>query len=426
MDSLPQELITLIASFIERGDEHAPQSSPWYREPIVSKLPPYATISQKWQLAIECRTFKSIHLTSAELLERAQTLIGLRRGFLSTLIYDVVLPAYEDHRCAKFETAEEMDANNEAFTCAIQTLFDILKTWDSRCSFRLIISDIYSPMDRKHRPAEKEKEDDWNCQLGKRYDLWEHRYEHSLIRLLKHANHLPDLPIISSLKMRHYHRHLEPRAAALLAVKSQQANVIKIALFDNQSRYPNNDQSARYDFATIVSKLCRPSLHEFELKYYLEDPSNHYFSPSSILLSSEPSVDHLSIALHTLSLSQNLTSLCLEPVVISPSIYWPSGLANPPTWPNLRRYSIEFQMTTPDGQWYFVRDPCEPVDDDEQEDSPDPDDPPSTDSDSVILSDDSLAPDTYRGRRMAVGIGDYPIRYFRTLPDDAEIANYEA
>ncbi|KAL8836842.1 MAG: hypothetical protein Q9176_006075 [Flavoplaca citrina] len=428
MDDLPQELIALIACFLERRDEYPKEEFP-PPKPAASKLPPYATISRKWQLAIECRTFNAIHLKSTKLSHPAQTLTGHRRAFISALTFEVVLPEYDDHRCAKFETQEEMEANNQAFTNAMQALFDLLKTWEpdsthEQCrSVALAISAIYSPMDKGHRPAKKEEEDDWNWGIGKRADLWEHRYEYSLIRLLEHAN-LPSLAIISSLDIASGSRRLEPRSAALLATKLPQAHTLKFDLFDNQSKHPNNNQSARYDLATTVSKLCRPSLHDFQLTYYLDDPSNHYFSPPSILLPSEPSVDHLSLALHTLSLSQNLTSLCLDPVCISPSIYWPSGLANPPSWPNLRRHFIEFQMTTPDGRWYFVRDPSAPIDDDaDEDDSPDPDAPPSTDSDSDpdTNSEASKIPDTYRERREAVATGDYPVRMFRTLPDETLI-----
>ena len=81
-------------------------------------------------------------------------------------------------------------------------------------------------------------------------------------------------------------------------------------------------------------------------------------------------------------------------------------------------------MTTPDGRWYFVRDPSAPIDDDENEgDSPDRDAPPSTDSDSDpdTNSEASRIPDTYRERREAVANGDWPVRMFRTLPDETLI-----
>ena len=263
MDDLPQELIALIASFLERRDDYLWRNSFRLSPPPQNSHP--MQLSRKWQLAIEYRTFKAIHLRSNELSHRARTLTGHRRAFISALSFDVVLPEYDDHRCAKFETKEEMEANNQAFTNAMQPFFDLLKSWEpdstheqSR-SIALAISGIYSPMDKWHRPAQKAEEDDWNWGIGKRADLWEHRYEHSLVRLLEHAN-LPSLAIISSLDILSDSRRLEPQSAALLATKLPQAHTVKFDLFDDQSKHPNNNRSARYGMsAPLVPLLTIPS-----------------------------------------------------------------------------------------------------------------------------------------------------------------------
>ena len=80
-------------------------------------------------------------------------------------------------------------------------------------------------------------------------------------------------------------------------------------------------------------------------------------------------------------------------------------------------------MTTPDGAWYFIRDPAKLVDDDEvANDSDDPDDTgPEADTDSDTASSTSSRPDTFSMRREARAAGDYPIRSFRTLPADDHI-----
>ena len=186
IESLPQELVSLIASFLERKDDE--------------DFPPPEPAAAKF--AVECRTFASIGLKSTELSHRAQTLTGHRRVFISTLSFDVVLPEYSDHRCAKIETEKEMHANNETFTYAMQALFDLLKTWEPETyeqspSFALAISAISSPMDKGHRPAKKEEEDDLNWAIGKRADLREHRYQHSLIDCwtIRTCQALPSSPV---------------------------------------------------------------------------------------------------------------------------------------------------------------------------------------------------------------------------------------
>ncbi|KAL8719186.1 MAG: hypothetical protein Q9225_003787, partial [Loekoesia sp. 1 TL-2023] len=428
MYRLPQELVTHIASFVEREDDQSGVDL-WQRKKTASKLPPYATVSRKWQLAIESRTFRSIRLRSPELSYLAQILTGHRRAVLGTLAYQIVLPTYKDNRCAKFETNEEMERNSQAFTYAVHALFQFLKTLEvggrgkeSR-SLSLEISDIYSPMDGSHRGPEKYEEDREQYECGKRHDLWQHRYEHSILRLLEH----PKLPTVSFLSSFHLyffpHRCIEPKSAVSLAAKLSNIQSVTLHLSDNEKKHPHIRQQTRYGFATALPTLSDPSLRHFTLGFYHEDSTNQYFSPPSALLPSEPSIDHLSRALHTLSQSSSLTSLTLNPIVISPDLYWPANPSTPPAWPNIRHYHVEFDMTTPNGHWYFVRDPSKPIEDDEgANDSDVPDDAEDeNDTDSDTASSDSWRPDTFNEKQEARAIGDYPIRMFRTLPSDAYI-----
>ena len=76
-------------------------------------------------------------------------------------------------------------------------------------------------------------------------------------------------------------------------------------------------------------------------------------------------------------------------------------------------------MTAPAGNWYFIRDINRPIDEDEAANDSDDPEESAGDTDSEPLSDDSLRPDSYAPRREARATGDYPIRSFRTLPDDA-------
>lgn len=87
-------------------------------------------------------------------------------------------------------------------------------------------------------------------------------------------------------------------------------------------------------------------------------------------------------------------------------------------------------MTAPDGTWYFVRDPSKPEDEHEDvNDSDDPDEESVIDSDpefdfgsDSFFSTTSSCPDTFNERREARAAGDYPMRFFRTLPCDAYIS----
>ena len=127
MDRLPQELISHSATFIEREDDqsHVPLLLR-SREP--SKLPPYATVSRKWQYAIERRTFLETWLKSTELDYFSETMIARRRRSLAVLQYEIVLPTYGEAKCAKLETDDDKRLSNECFTDAIHALFRMMKS----------------------------------------------------------------------------------------------------------------------------------------------------------------------------------------------------------------------------------------------------------------------------------------------------------
>ncbi|KAL8916579.1 MAG: hypothetical protein Q9172_006244 [Xanthocarpia lactea] len=435
MDRLPQELITHVASYIEREDDQSHLGFLFHQK-MPSKLPPYATLSRRWQLAIESRTFRSLRLTNHELPYLAQVLVGHRRLFLSDLAYDIVLPTYDDKACAKFETKEDMERNNQVFTDAIHTLFQFLKAWEDAgatmesCHLSLHLSDVYAPMDGRHRGLEKYEQDKEQWYSNKRSDLWGHRYEHSILRLLEHPP-LPTLSILSSFQMSLYEdRIIEPKSAVRLANKLSGVRTVALHLSDNEKKYPDIRRQSRYGLATALPTLSSPSLRGFTLSFYQLDPPNNDFYPMSALLPSEPLVDHLSRAIYTLSQSFSLTSLKLQDIIISPELYWPSNSSASPAWPNLRHHDVEFHMATPDGNWYFVRDPSKPIDDDESADGEEgvDDDESAGDADgpddiqgepdSDASSSSSWRPDTFNERQEDRQVGNSPGRDFRSFPSD--------
>lgn len=260
MDRLPQELITHIASFIEREEDQS-HIGFLLRKKLPSKLPPYATLSRAWQLAIETRTFGNLRLKSTELPYVTQVVTGHQRGFIANIQYQVVLPAYPDHHCAKFETEEDQEGNSQAFTYAIHVLFRFLKsledngTGEATGTVALDLCDIYSPMDKFQRGEEKLQEDETQVGLGKRYDLWEHRYEHSILKLLDHPE-LPVLSIVSGFQMTSMaYRHVEPRSAILMAAKCPRLQSVDISVNDNEKKDQDVRRRARHSMFTVPPGL---------------------------------------------------------------------------------------------------------------------------------------------------------------------------
>ncbi|KAI9766216.1 MAG: hypothetical protein M1839_005006 [Geoglossum umbratile] len=447
MYSLPQEIIARIASYLdcEVDQSHIPLA---FRQRAPSRLPPYATISRQWLYAIERRTFHTLRLKSTELHYFADILVGHRRTALAHLRFEVVLPAYDDAACARFEREKDRARNNEAFTDAIRGLFRVLKSWEGEddiakerrtsviavpvptCSFALDLCEVYSPMDGVHRGLEKYNDDNFQYQLGRRNDLFHHRYEHSIIKILLPED-LPSFSCVSHFRVAvSYPRTVEPRSIAAMAEKLEGLRNIEWTLNDNEKKYVQVRQENRYtqnlDFAQSLPLLTRPPLQTLRLEYYHEPPSNHSFNPPPASLPPNPQIDHLSRSLHTLTLAPALTDIDLTgPIVISPSLFWLGEGEAPPLWPNVRRFHVTFGIETPDGGWYFERDP-RPHEEEEDEDNEDDDDvsPTSEDDDEVAENeeeDDPLPPDTFHPNPTARLTGSLPHNSFRTFPSPTTI-----
>lgn len=243
MYQLPQELISHIAAFVEREDDQS-QVPRAHRVQNPSKLPPYATISRTWQIAIEQLTFREIWLKSTELSYFLDTVVGHRRPVLAVLQYEIILPTYDDAKCAKFESDSDKHLNNQVFTDGIHGLFRVLKSWEDTVEGSLLsvyaislnLYSPYSPMDGIHRGKEKYKDDKWQSDLGQRHDIWDHRYEHSVLRLFN----TQDLPKVSSISQfsgyLHYPRSIEPYSIAAIAARLVNLRCVNWTLKDNEKK----------------------------------------------------------------------------------------------------------------------------------------------------------------------------------------------
>ncbi|KAL8850126.1 MAG: hypothetical protein Q9221_004943 [Calogaya cf. arnoldii] len=182
------------------------------------------------------------------------------------------------------------------------------------------------------------------------------------------------------------------------------------------------------ELALALPSLSTLPLEDLTIASFHEEPSNQHFTLPSAL---DPSAatDHLSLALHTLSQSSRLPHIKFDPIIISPDLYWLVNPTTPPVWPNLRGHQVAFNMTAPDGTWYFVRDPSKPEDKDEGDgDSDDADGETEIDSDpdfdygsDSFFSTSSSCPDDFDEGREERADGDYPIHSFRDLPLESRI-----
>lgn len=171
--------------------------------------------------------------------------------------------------------------------------------------------------------------------------------------------------------------------------------------------------------------IPQSSLKRVALCFFNNPPDNQGLNPLSALMPSFPTTDHLSLAIHAISQSENLTHLDLgENIVISPSLFWPDTQTKQPSWPNLVSVKVVFSMNTADGEWYFTRDGyvnIESADDDDAESDTSNSDGSQADDTTTKQNPDPDTPDTYNEKKVALAIGEKPYRHFRVRADPGKL-----
>lgn len=435
MVELPVELFDIIASFSRTSD-----------------LPRLSTVSRAWQSTVERFTMREIHIKSTDLQDFSNVFVHPnRRAALINLSYDVVLPAYSERQCARFETGQDKQRNNETLTDAVHSLFSLLHSWDKKARIQsdgtlgyeraeaagriLLTLDAHSPLDPDRREHVDVRAQRLETLLPNgRKDLFEHRYERSFLRILR-CEELSAVPRIRGFEVKKlcHRRRIEGASLAGVAAKLPNLDTIVWAINDDEKFHEAVRQQNRFDFAESLATLPLQSLKRVDLTIFNRAPHNQYFKLPSALLPSAPSTDHLSLSLHALSLSPNLTHLRLRgEIVLSPCFFWPQNpTTTTPIWPHLQYLDVFLNITTPEGNWLYVRDP-EGSDDDDDEDEDD-DVEPLTVSDLLELADflgienenetvskqsnDSELPHRFSWFLQSRLDGSIPERYFRKKVD---------
>lgn len=258
LTDLPQEVINLIASFVERYEDQ-PDDTSYTGTKVAMKLPHYATISRSWQYAVECITFRELTLNSSVLPWFSGIMVEQRRAMLRYLTFEVLLPTYSDKACAKFENDKDKQLNNIVFSEAIKDLLGLLRSWyDNRrkethkndswddTPLELCLGKCYSPMDGRHRGKTKFDQDLKDQRLGKRHDLFYARYESSLLQLQSFED-IEEVPQVSRFDIgMGERRRIEPRSMALIAGRFPNLESIDWEVCDNEKRDPNLRQQIRF------------------------------------------------------------------------------------------------------------------------------------------------------------------------------------
>jgi hypothetical protein len=192
--------------------------------------------------------------------------------------------------------------------------------------------------------------------LGRRYDLFAMRFQHSRVRLLA-PEHIPKLASIHTfVRPAPSSRYLDTPVCAQIARRLSGLRMIDWGLNDNDRLYASRRRASRHALAREVGVLGRelPLLRDVRLHFFHAAPLDQHFQLPSLLAPSFPG-DALSSAVG--ELSRNLTTLKITGVVDAQLFARPrrpsDGCSLPPSWPSLQQLVVEFHNTTPSGSWCF-------------------------------------------------------------------------
>lgn len=369
MDRLPMEILHHIASFIPRTLDDGKRKRkailvlmtkqgyqiPGYETDPPLVRPALATLSRRWQHAIEAITFRSIRLSSADLDDFGRIFLAEsnphRRPLLRSLFFTVVLPSHifpiplDDNSnwvpIIPDETDLDRQNNNRVTTKAIRALFDILSRWptDATVGFSLTVQ---SPLENSYRSR------DGPVPTG----------NYSYTRVLDiRSSPLPVLPCIKSFTTQStLYWHLDP--SCQVAIASRFPNAVGILLqMEEPGYFLGLRRELRSELAEALSVFrTAPATRKFDVR--IKSPSWFPWERLPNLIPPPLRHDPVCSALHSIARNPSLESLYFSGLV-EPSFFWPDSPEElsprdpEPLWPALRTLQIEFNSNSPSGRWYF-------------------------------------------------------------------------
>jgi hypothetical protein len=338
MDHLPQEIYDEIVSILAA-------------EPT-AQLASYATISRPWQMAVEKQTCRYFILSSDQIDDfNSFFATRHRRRFIRTIYYKVRLPSYNYLQLRRrYEGEPDRRAHDQAFTAAIQHLFQSLSSWDPAVdsSLNLKITELMSPSDNE-LPEYSEMDPDDVSESFFESDLGDQRYLYSYIQLLE-SDDLPQVPVVESLLVTQFRRKVAHCVPLQIAAKLPNLRSATLLVDDMEDRYPLLRAENREAITSWVQQTIpnATELRDFGLYLNREEDSFAARLPDGM-------TDHLcsSIRESTAHLP-HLKSLAFCGT-IDKSLFWPSPSRSlvTPFWQNLQMLEVDFYASRSSNGWYF-------------------------------------------------------------------------
>ncbi|KAH7409547.1 hypothetical protein BKA64DRAFT_665211, partial [Cadophora sp. MPI-SDFR-AT-0126] len=367
--SMPPEIISCIISYLLVPE--VPDPMIYIQEP--ARIARYATVSKEWQKSVERQTYSTLHLTPTRIEEFGRIVHENRRQYVHHINLDIVLNAYDEVACGRYESDEDQERNNQVFTETFQELFKIIGSWEDSHIADVGVSlsvKVYSPSDisalgQMEARARRRK-------IGGPKDILDRRFHKSYLKFIfdeAGETHLLDVvPAFKEIAIEGgISRHIWPASCSFIASKTPRLRSLRLGLWDNEKKDIELRKRARDEFANSLD-IWSPSIQKLYLSYYNQPPQDESFMPP-ILLTDPNGEDLLSISLGIMS--QQLTKLTLEDITIGPELFFNSkSSTKTPEWPHLTSLTINYNPITPSGHWLFERDPSEDVEEYEEGEDP--------------------------------------------------------
>lgn len=349
MNALPQDVYDEICGFL---------SAPNFN------LSAVATVSRRWQAAIERRTFRTIRVRSDDFDRFHKIVHGSRRRCVTKVEYIVILPPYSEEDRCRFEREIDREENDKVFTQAIHGLFHILKLWDvcEDGSIELKLVDVYSDTDHDflRRSSPSRQLDTW-LRLKKdetetyNVDLWGWRFHFSYLRLLK-TSELPVVPVVKSFRTAHLTRNICDRVSIDIAARLPNLREAFCLMNEWEIRYIGLRRRHRQDLSEAVSQTLPQASGLVRL--HLHTNQGFFPAPNFSTTSLHPeSQTHDTLCTAIRKATGSMTKLkdlhvsgVLDESLLTPS---PTQTFQEPYWQNLARLIIRFSPRRPSGGFYF-------------------------------------------------------------------------
>ena len=357
MNTLPQELIDRISSYLERDD---------LRNTLL--------LSCKLQYAAErySKAFSDFTFTLDNVAKFLSTYRSYRFSYLRNVYFQLTVPALEldedgEEWCR--DAAKRLKIRDEECTRQINVLFSTLKEVESSVkdiygSGRIHLT-VYTPKKKSCREEYYHRTvTSWRVRLLSPSTLPTLIYVHSFtleteVTFVEHPNEE------GTLSRKLDYRVLVDLAAKFPNLKTLQCRVggdewlgcfESPSIIENSEDWPGPRRDSRHDFGKACEGfegVALQCLRHVQLDflyplYWVENLDQRLALPNLV----KPALfDPFSSSLRILSYQLRTMSLR---VVADETLFWPlDSSTKTPFWPNMESMNVMFHMSAPSGSWYF-------------------------------------------------------------------------